>query len=88
MTFKYKLEAFEDDLKEKIKDIPEENIQIPPTMIAGPTLEALRYTYDEDVLREMYENLLASSMDNRIAIQAHPAFVDAITDVSIRCSNI
>lgn len=78
MTFKYKLEAFEDDLKEKIKDIPEENIQIPPTMIAGPTLEALRYTYDEDVLREMYENLLASSMDNRIAIQAHPAFVDAI----------
>lgn len=78
LTFKYKLEAFEDDLKEKIKDIPEENIQIPPTMIAGPTLEALRYTYDEDELREMYENLLASSMDNRIAIQAHPAFVDAI----------
>ena len=27
MTFKYKLEAFEDDLREKIKDIPEENIQ-------------------------------------------------------------
>ena len=36
LTFKYKLEAFEDDLKEKIKDIPEENLQVPPVKIAGP----------------------------------------------------
>lgn len=82
LTFKYKLEAFEDDLKEKIKDIPEENLQVPPTMIAGPTLEALRYTYDEAELREMYENLLASAMDTRIASQAHPSFVDAIKQMS------
>lgn len=82
MTFKYKLEAFEDDLREKIKDIPEENIQVPPTMIAGPTLEALRYTYDEVELREMYENLLASAMDNRKVTQAHPAFVDTIRQMS------
>lgn len=82
MTFKYKLEDFEEDLKYKIKDIPEENIQVPPTMIAGPTLEALRYTYDEVELREMYENLLASAMDNRMVTQAHPAFVDAIRQMS------
>lgn len=82
LTFRYKLESFEDDIKEKIKHIPAENLQIPPTMIAGPTLEALRYAYDEDELREMYENLLASSMDNRIASQAHPSFVDAIKQLS------
>lgn len=82
LTFRYKLEAFEDDLKEKIKYIPEENLQIPPTMIAGPTLEALRYTYDETELREMYENLLASAMDTRIANQALPSFVDAIKQMS------
>ena len=52
LTFKYKLEAFEDDLKEKIKDIPEENLQVPPVKIAGPVLEALRYAYDEEELRE------------------------------------
>lgn len=82
LTFRYKLEAFEDDLREKIKGIPDEHLQVPPTMIAGPTLEALRYTYDEEELREMYENLLASAMDSRKAPQAHPAFVDAIKQMS------
>lgn len=82
LMFRYKLEAFEDDLKEKTKDIPAENLQIPSTMIAGPTLEALRYTYDEAELREMYENLLASAMDNRIATYAHPAFVDTIKQMN------
>ncbi|WP_251616647.1 DUF4393 domain-containing protein [Senimuribacter intestinalis] len=82
ITFRYKLEAFEDDLKEKIKDIPEENLQVPPTRVAGPTLEALRYAYDEEELREMFENLLASSMDNRTDIEVHPAFVEAIKQMS------
>lgn len=82
LTFRYKLEAFEDDLREKTKHIPPENLQIPPTMIAGPTLEALRYTYDEKELREMYENLLASAMDDRFASQAHPSFVDAIRQMT------
>lgn len=82
LTFRYKLEAFEDDLKKKTENIPNENLQVPPTSIAGPALEALRYTYDEAELREMYENLLASAMDNRIAYQTHPAFVDAIKQMS------
>ncbi|MBP3627361.1 MAG: DUF4393 domain-containing protein [Clostridia bacterium] len=82
LTFRYKLEAFEDDLKEKTKHIPPENLQIPPTMIAGPALEALRYTYDEKELREMYENLLASAMDSRLVSQAHPSFVDTIKQMS------
>lgn len=82
LTFKYKLEDFEKDLKNKTKDIPDENLQCPPTMIAGPTLEALRYAYDEEELREMYENLLASAMDNRIVFLTHPAFVDAIKQMS------
>ena len=82
MTFKYKLEAFEQDLKKKIKNIPAENLQEPPLMIAGPVLEALKYTYDEDYLREMYENLLASAMDNRNTNNAHPSFVDAIKQMS------
>lgn len=82
LTFRYKLEAFEDDLKEKTKNIPPENLQMPPIMIAGPTLEALRYTYDEKELREMYENLLAYAMDSRISSEAHPSFVDTIKQLS------
>ncbi|MBE6395219.1 MAG: DUF4393 domain-containing protein [Lentisphaerae bacterium] len=82
LTYKYKLENFEKDLKEKTKHIPPENLQEPPVMISGPTLEALRYAYDEKELREMYENLLASAMDNRISTQVHPAFVDAIKQMT------
>lgn len=82
LTFRYKLESFEDDLKEKTKHIPPENLQEPPVMIAGPTLEALRYTYDEKELREMYENLLASAMDSRVSSEAHPSFVDTIKQLS------
>lgn len=103
ITFKYKLEDFENDLKEKIKNIPEDNLQIPPTMIAGPLLEALRYTYDEENLREMYENLLASAMDTRNISKVFPSFVDDIKQMSpldakilkvlsesvqLRCANI
>lgn len=82
LTFRYKLEAFEDDLKEKTKHIPPENLQVPPTMIAGPTLEALRYTYDEESLRNMFENLLAAAMDNRKSSFVHPSYVDAIRQMS------
>lgn len=82
ISFRYKLEAFRDDMAKKIKNIPPEHLQEPPVMIAGPALEALRYAYDEDELREMYENLLASAMDNRISSKAHPSFVDAIRQMT------
>lgn len=82
LTFKHKLEQFEDDLRKKTDSIPDENFQAPPVMIAGPTLEALRYAYDEEELREMYENLLASAMDNRKVTKVHPAYVDAIRQMS------
>lgn len=82
LTFKYKLESFEEDLKKKVEKIPAENLQIPPTMIAGPTLEALRYAYDEEELREMYENLLASAMNREKVKKVHPAYVDAIRQMT------
>lgn len=80
--FKYKIECFEEDLRKRIVTIPEDDICEPPLMIAGPTLEALKYTYDEQELREMFINLLASSM-NRSRVQvAHPAFVEIIRQLS------
>lgn len=41
LTIKYKLEKFEKDLQDKIMDVPNKSLQIPPTIIAGPALEAL-----------------------------------------------
>lgn len=80
--FKYKLQAFSEELANKIKDIPSENIVQPPLYIAGPTLEALKYTYDTKELKEMYLNLLSSSMNSEKSKLVHPGYVDIIKQMS------
>lgn len=65
-------------LAEKLKDTPPDRIVTPNPAVAGPTVEALRFTANEPALREMYTNLLATSMDAETAQNAHPAFVQTI----------
>ena len=82
LTFKYKLDCFEQDLKDKIKSVPQEKLTEPSLNIAGPTLEALKYTYDTKELREMYINLLASAMNLDKLKNTHPSFVTVIKEMS------
>jgi hypothetical protein len=52
---------------------------IPPNPhVAGPALEALRFTSGEPDLREMFASLLGTAMNADTAHNAHPSFVDAI----------
>lgn len=67
---------------EKLKDVPPENIATPKPNVAGPALESLKYTGHEEMLRDMYANLLAASMDTRTASGAHPAFVEIIRQLT------
>lgn len=69
---------FQQDLTEKAKDIPQEHIVQPKASVAGPTLQGLAFTHEEANLKEMFLNLLATSMDGRKADIAHPAFVEII----------
>ena len=82
LHFKYNLIAFERDLKEKIDKIPEGKVVEPPLVIAGPTVEALKYTFDTKELREMYLNLLSTAMNEDTQSNAHPAFVEIIKGMS------
>ena len=82
LHFKYKQEEFERDLKKKLEGIPEKNIVQPQIAIAGPALEALRYTFDTKEIREMYLNLLASSMNSETTTETHPAFVEIVRAMS------
>jgi len=68
---------------EKLKDIPEEKIITPDETIAGPLLESLRYTGHKEELKEMYANLLASSMNADKADNTHPSFVDIIKNMNM-----
>lgn len=69
---------FQQDIAEKAQAIPPEHIVEPKASIAGPTLQGLAFTHEEPNLKEMYLNLLATSMDGRAASVAHPAFVEII----------
>lgn len=82
ITYKYKLEQFESDLKEKMKNVPIEKIVQPPLSIVGPTIESLKYTFDTENLREMYLNLLSSSMNLDKIDSVHPSYVDIIKQLS------
>ena len=61
--FKYKLEDFKNDLETRLNSLPEDKIVEPDLMVAGPALESLKYTYEKEELRNMYLNLLVSSMN-------------------------
>lgn len=82
ITYRYKLECFKDDLYNRVAHIPEQYVREPEIAIAGPTLEALKYTYDEEELREMYVKLLASSVDSRKNRVVHPSYVEIIKQMN------
>lgn len=69
---------FQQEIAEKAQAIPPEHVVEPKASIAGPTLQGLAFTHEEPNLKEMYLNLLATSMDGRAASVAHPAFVEII----------
>ncbi len=67
---------------EKLKDVPREKIVTPSPHVAGPAIEALRYTGHEESLSEMYASLLATAMNKDTIQKAHPAFVDIIKQMT------
>jgi hypothetical protein len=78
-----KIEAlFIPKVEERLKDVPPEDIITPKPNVAGPAIEALRYTAHEESLSDMYANLLATAMDKKTADGAHPAFVEIIKQLT------
>lgn len=67
---------------EKLRDVPPENIVSPRPNVAGPLLESMRYTGHEEALRDMYANLLASSMNKNTSHRAHPSYVEVIKQLT------
>lgn len=72
----------QETLTEKLKNVPPERIVPPSPTLAGPALESLRFAGHDPTLRELYANLLATSMDSEIATNAHPAFVDFLRQMT------
>ena len=69
-------------LAKKAESIPPENRQPPDPMILGDALPALNARFEQLLLREMFLNLLAASMDKTRASDALPAFVEVIKQIT------
>lgn len=73
---------FQNDIHKKLEGVPQEDLSEPKASIAGPALQGLAFSYDEDALREMYLNLLTSAMNKKTSASVHPAFVEIIKQLS------
>jgi hypothetical protein len=64
------------------KKVPEPRQQLAPPQIVGPILEKIKYIPRDDELFQMFEELLARSIDKDRVEEAHPSFVHIISQLS------
>lgn len=77
------LENYKNELEEKLKAIPEENLVEPKINIIGPSFEALRYNMEEEELKNMFTNLIIKSANSTTQSRVLPAYVDIIKQLSV-----
>ncbi|MGE7922362.1 DUF4393 domain-containing protein [Viridibacillus arvi] len=75
-------EDFVNRTNAKIERISEDNLREPEMYILGPAIEASKYYIASEELREMFANLIASSVDSRADGIVHPSFVEIIKQLS------
>lgn len=82
LRYAIELEKYNKELQEKINEIPKENRMEPDIQIVAPALEASKYCVEKEELREMYVNLIASSINSDKVVSVHPIFNDIIRKLS------
>jgi hypothetical protein len=65
-------------LEIKLQKVGAENVVPPEAHIAVPALQYISYCMDNEELRDMYANLLASSMNKVVKNEVHPSYVEII----------
>ncbi|WP_342550938.1 DUF4393 domain-containing protein [Lysinibacillus sp. FSL M8-0216] len=84
LRFKHQvdLDNYKNSIIEKIESIPAENLQEPKMSIVGPALDAARFYIEEDVLREMFAEVISASFDKTKSEFTHHSFVEIIKQIS------
>lgn len=77
-----KREKFIKDLVVKTEKISEDDLKEPEMHIIGPAIEATKYYMENDTLKQMFEELILSSMQISKAKYVHPSFVEIIKQLS------
>lgn len=75
-------EAVRRAIDEKLESVPIEKRVEPEAYVAVPALLQIDYCYDSEELRNLYANLLVSSMNSDTKSNVHPAFTSIIQQLS------
>lgn len=69
-------------LTKKLEAVSPEKITAPSLGLVGPLLEKYKYNYNNEVLSDLFVNLLANGMNKDRVKDAHPAFIDIISQMT------
>ena len=76
------IQQYKESIAQKVVAIPEENLQDPSLAVVGPAIEASKFYIEEEDVREMFANLIAASMDDRLTNEVHSSYVEIIKQLS------
>lgn len=62
--------------------VPERQHMVAPASIGGPIIEKFKYLEEDNILTELYMNLLARAIDKNRIGEAHPAFLYIIEQLA------
>lgn len=81
-------DKFRNGVQRKVSVVAQEKLCLPDPQIVFNTLQDARFCVYRDELREMFENLIASSTNTDYADYVHPAFSEIIRQLSPYDANI
>lgn len=79
---KKNIDDFLQAIQQETSKIAISNLQVPPTHLLGPALEASKYYVDEKTIRDMFAKVIASSFDKSKNDIIHHAYVEIIKQLS------
>lgn len=82
LKYSYALQEFEKELKEKISKIPKDKLAEPYLQVVAPALEASKYCILHKELRELFANLITSSLNDEYYKFIHPSFSGIIEQMT------
>lgn len=75
-------DKFERMIKRAIDKVPQERLIDPKLHLIGPIYENAKYLDDNTILFELFDELLARSIDSERIAEAHPSFIHIISQLS------
>ena len=83
LSYQQNIEVYKQELEDKVKKIPPENLVEPDFHTVYEALENSKSCITDEELRKMFVNLISSSMNSSTSDFVHPSFASIIKQMSV-----